>query len=92
MNVFHLTVSTPDGNAFCGDCLKLDVRGTEGDLAVMAGHIPFVTTLVPCKCVLLLEDGTEKRGSLSGGVLSVGKEATTLIAGSFAFEKEDEGQ
>ena len=90
MNVFHLTVSTPDGNAFCGECLKLDVRGAQGDLAVMAGHSPFVTTVLPSKCVIWLEDGTEKKASLSGGVLCVAKERTTLVAGSFAFDEEDE--
>ncbi|MDO5478583.1 MAG: F0F1 ATP synthase subunit epsilon, partial [Clostridia bacterium] len=57
MNTFHLTVASPDGNKFSGDVIKLDVRGTEGELAVMAGHIPFVTSLVECDC--LLYSGTQ---------------------------------
>ena len=86
MKEFHLTLSTPDGNVFCGPCVKLDVRGVEGNLAVMAGHVPFVTTLASGKCCVLLGDGSEKTGMLSGGVLTVDSEKTTLIAGSFSFD------
>ena len=35
MNTFKLTVASPDGNKFCGEVVKLDVRGTEGELAIM---------------------------------------------------------
>ena len=66
MNTFKLTVSSPDGNKFSGDVIKLDVRGTEGDLAVMAGHIPFVTSLVEAPVKLLLPDDTEKEAYRQG--------------------------
>ena len=85
MNTFFLTVSTPDGNAFQGQCSELVVRGTEGELAVLAGHIPFVTSLVKSECTLWLEDGAQKTASIEGGLLTVSKESVTLIAGSFAF-------
>lgn len=45
MNEYHLTVSTPSGTVFDGDAVFLSLRGAGGDLAVMAGHIPFVTTV-----------------------------------------------
>jgi F-type H+-transporting ATPase subunit epsilon len=86
MNTFHLTVSSPDGNKFSGDVIKLDVRGTEGDLAVMAGHIPFVTSLVEAPVVIYLEDDTKKKATAKGGLLTVGKDLVTLISGSFQFE------
>ena len=83
MKTYHLTVSTPDGNVFDGECVSLSVRGTEGNLAVMAGHIPFVTSLVPSDCTILLEDESEICAHLTGGLLTVGDKETTLIAGSF---------
>ncbi|MBR6675869.1 MAG: F0F1 ATP synthase subunit epsilon [Clostridia bacterium] len=88
MKTYHLTVSTPDGNVFSGQCTELLVKGTEGELVVMAGHIPFVTSLVPSRCTLWLEDGTEKAATVDGGVLTVGKDSVTLIAGSFKFTEE----
>ena len=86
MKTFNLVVSSPDGNKFSGEVVKLDVRGVEGELAVMAGHIPFVTSLVKAPCTLWLPDGTKKNATADGGVLTVDKDAVTLISGSFNFD------
>ena len=86
MNTFHLVVSSPDGNKFEGDVIKLDVRGTEGDLAVMAGHIPFVTALTEAPVLIHLADDTQRKAYAKGGLLTVGADLTTLIAGSFTWE------
>ena len=48
MNTFRLIVSSPDGNLFDGDAVMLTLRGVEGDLAIMAGHVPFLTSVVSC--------------------------------------------
>ena len=90
MNTFKLTVSSPDGNRFCGEAVKLDVRGVEGDLAIMAGHVPFVTSLVKCPCIIWLEDGSKKTATANGGLLTVAPDSVTLLSGSFQFEVETE--
>ena len=43
MKDYTLKISTPDGDAFSGSALSLSVRGTEGELGILAGHAPFVT-------------------------------------------------
>ena len=88
MNTFKLTVSSPDGNKFQGDVIKLDVRGTEGELAIMAGHIPFVTSLVEAPVNILLDDDTEMKAFAKGGLLTVGANEVTLLSGSFEFEQQ----
>ena len=88
MNTFQLTVSSPDGNKFCGECIKLDVRGTEGELAIMAGHIPFVTSVVKGTCTLWLADDTQKTATTEGGLLSVSADAVTFLSGTFRFEDD----
>ena len=45
MNTFALTISSPDGDLYRGEATKLILRGPEGELAVMAGHVPFVTAV-----------------------------------------------
>ena len=45
MKTFLLIISTPDGEMFNGEAVNISLRGVEGDLAVMAGHIPFVTAV-----------------------------------------------
>lgn len=87
MNSYKLKISTPDGNVFDGEAVKLDVRGLEGDLAVMAGHIPFMTALKPCDCRILLPDGSERIGNVDGGLLSVGCEEVTLLASGYTWKE-----
>ena len=60
MKDYTLKISTPDGDAFSGSALSLSVRGTEGELGILAGHAPFVTAVVPCRCRLIEADGTER--------------------------------
>jgi len=87
MNTFKLTVSSPDGNKFVGDVIKLDVRSTEGELAVMAGHVPFVTSLIKCPCTIWFEDGSTKTATADGGLLTVSRERVTLLSASFNFDE-----
>ena len=86
MKTFKLVVSTPDGNLYEGDIVKISLRGADGDLAVMANHIPFVTSVRPCRCRLELDDGTEKTLSVENGLLSVSDERVTLMSGSAKWE------
>lgn len=86
MNTFPLTISSPDGDIFKGEVMKLDVRGLEGELAIMAGHIPFVTAIKKAPCTIWLDEETKKKGFSDGGILSVDQKGATLISGSFQFE------
>ena len=83
MNTFRLTITSPDGNAFEGEAISLSVRGTEGELAVMAGHIPFVTTVISCQSRIKLTDSNIITADISDGLLTVSKEVTTLLVNYF---------
>ena len=86
MKTFTLKVSSPEGDLFSGDAVMLTVRGTEGDLAVMAGHVPFVTAVKACTCKIVLEDETEKTADTDGGLLTVTGEKVILLAGRFEWK------
>jgi len=83
MNSFRLKVSTPNGNVFDSLITEIILRGTEGELAVLANHIPFMTTVLPCVCKIILGDERELKAKTDGGILTVAKECTTLLCGSF---------
>lgn len=86
MKSFRLLISSPDGDLFDGEALKISVRGTEGDLAVMAGHIPFITAVKECDCTIETADGETKNAHTDGGVLSVSSDGATLLSGSFCWK------
>lgn len=85
MNSYHLIISTPAGNVFDGEAAMLTLRGSEGDLAVLAGHIPFITSVVECECGIVFADNSEKRAKIGGGILTVNRDVTTLLTSRFKF-------
>jgi F-type H+-transporting ATPase subunit epsilon len=90
MNTFHLIIASPDGNQFDGQAYMLTVRGSEGELAILAGHVPFVTTVVPCECKVELpsEDEDDRIGHTDGGLLSVSGDTVTFLSSSFRWGEE----
>ena len=79
MSTFPLLISSPDGDLFRGDAEMLILRGTEGDLAVMAGHVPFVTAVVKGNCAVITAEGERKEGVIEEGLLTVDAEKTTVL-------------
>ncbi|MBQ8653483.1 MAG: F0F1 ATP synthase subunit epsilon [Clostridia bacterium] len=85
MNTFQLNISSPDGRIFTGEVSRITVRGAMGDLAVLAGHIPLITSVKAGNCVLQLEDGSVRRGHTGGGMLTVGKGEVTFLTSSLEW-------
>lgn len=85
MKTFPLRIASPDGDIFKGDAVMLCVRGTEGELAVMAGHIPFVTSVKPCECKISFKDGSERTAHTDGGLLNVANDRVLFLSGSFKW-------
>ena len=88
MNTYKLTVATPDGNRFEGEVIGLFLRGAEGDLAILAGHVPFITSVKAGQCRIHLPDDDEKSATVDGGLLTVTADRVTLLSGSFAWDEE----
>ena len=85
MSTFPLLISSPDGDLFRGDAEMLILRGTEGDLAIMAGHIPFVTAVVRGHCVILTAEGERKEGIIEEGLLTVDKDQVTVLTSALTL-------
>ncbi|MCF0136141.1 MAG: F0F1 ATP synthase subunit epsilon [Lachnospiraceae bacterium] len=88
MNTYPLNIASPEGSLFKGNAVDLSLRGTEGDLAVLAGHVPFVTAVRECDCKITLEDGSVREAHTSGGLLTVGKEETIFLSSGFVWKEE----
>jgi len=85
MNTYLLTISTPDGNLLQQQVAALFLRGGDGDLAVLAGHTPFVTTVQAGECRVEFEDGSDRTGITDGGLLTVSADGVTLLSGTFRW-------
>ena len=82
MKTFKLTVSTPQGNLFEREITMLSLYGTEGSLAVMVNHIPFITTTKAGEVKISTEE-EELLADATGGILTVTHEGTTLLCTEF---------
>ena len=86
MNSFKLKVLSPDGPVFDDDAVILSLRGIEGDLAIMAGHVPFITSVKKGECKIELPDGTDKIALTDGGLLTVASDKTVFLSDSFRWK------
>jgi len=82
MAEYPLTVVTPEGVVFEGAVTEMILRGSEGELGVLAHHIPLVTAIWPCVLRIVEAGGGERRFALGGGFLEVGREETVVLADS----------
>ena len=86
MRTFPLIISSPDGDLFRGEAEMLILRGTEGDLAVMAGHVPFVTAVVRGDCVVITDTEERKEGVIEEGLLTVDADRTTVLTSGLTWK------
>ena len=86
MNTYRLIISTPDGTIFDENVEGIMLRGANGDLAVLAGHAPFMTSVQKGECKVTTDGGDERLADIDGGILSVDKEKVTLLSGSFNWK------
>ena len=83
---YNLVISSPEGRVYSGSVEFFSLRGEAGDLAVLTGHTPFVTTVRPGKFKIEDENGETKTGTLESGILTVGPEETTLLTSEITFD------
>jgi F-type H+-transporting ATPase subunit epsilon len=79
MATFHFDLVSPEKLLFSGEVNQVDMPGTEGDLGVLAGHAPLVTTLRPGILVIFGEGGA-LRVVVNGGFAEVGPAGLTVLA------------
>ena len=87
MKTFPLIIASPDGDLYRGDAGMLILRGTEGDLAIMAGHVPFVTAVAKGNCVVITDTEERKEGIIEEGLLTVDADRTTVLTSGLTWNK-----
>jgi F-type H+-transporting ATPase subunit epsilon len=67
---FTLSLITPETTAFTGEAVSVSVPTTMGELTILPGHIPLISTLAPGMMVVRNKDG-EQFFAVSRGVVEV---------------------
>jgi len=76
----NLNVVSAEESLFSGSIKSLQITGSEGELGIMPGHAPLLTSLKPGMALITKQDGTEEVIYLSGGMLEVQPNNVTVLA------------
>jgi|TARA_B110000014_G_scaffold249707_1_gene225257 F-type H+-transporting ATPase subunit epsilon len=76
----NLNVVSAHESLFSGSIKSLQITGSEGELGIMPGHAPLLTSLKPGMALITKEDDTEEVLYLSGGMLEVQPNQVIVLA------------
>jgi len=76
----NLNVVSAHESLFSGSIKSLQITGSEGELGIMPGHAPLLTSLKPGMALITKEDGSEEIIYLSGGMLEVQPNQIIVLA------------
>jgi F-type H+-transporting ATPase subunit epsilon len=75
----HLEFVSPESVLFSGDVDQVDLPGIEGDMGILPGHAPLVTTLRP-GIVTIFRGGAREPVVVTGGFAEVSPAGLTVLA------------
>ena len=78
-DALHFEFVSPERVLFSGDVDQVDLPGAEGDMGILAGHAPLVTTLRP-GIVTIYRGGAREPVVVTGGFAEVGPAGLTVLA------------
>lgn len=84
----HLDIVSAEGEIFSGRAEMLSVSGLLGELGILPGHTPLLTSLKPGLIKVVLQGGDETVFYISGGTLEVRQDIVTVLADT-AIRAED---
>lgn len=76
----NLNVVSAEEALFAGSIESLQITGSEGELGIMPGHAPLLTSLKPGMARIVKKGGDEEVIYISGGMLEVQPNNVTVLA------------
>ena len=68
---FDVFIVTPEREVWSGRATIVVARGVEGELGILAGHVPLLTELAIAPLFITTEDGERIAAAVDGGFLHV---------------------
>lgn len=89
MSNFHLKIVSLDGKFYDGDAKQVSLRAIDGEVSILARHIPYLTAIGVGECRVYKEDEEKpRRAACIGGFLSVTKDQVLLAPTTFEWAKD----
>ena len=79
MNPFHLIITAVEGAKFDGEAVSVTVPGSAGEMTLLAGHEPIVTTLKSGTITVRKDKGDPERILIEKGVMECSNNRITIL-------------
>ena len=76
----HFELVSPERLLFSSEVAEVDIPGTDGDMGILPGHAPVLSTLRPGVVTITKEGGAKERIFVRGGFAEVNPQGLTLLA------------
>ncbi len=77
--MIHLQIITPESTVFDGNVEWVTLPTTDGEITVLQGHVPVITTLAPGAAIVRC-DGVETVYAVSKGVIEIDEKGINLLS------------
>ncbi|MBQ9374954.1 MAG: ATP synthase F1 subunit epsilon [Ruminococcus sp.] len=89
MATFKLRIVTPEKVFFEGDVTQIITTTAEGNIGVMAGHVPYVANIVPSALKIKVNDTDDfHTAAVSGGFVNVSKDETIVVTSAVEWAED----
>ncbi len=78
--MMNVAVVSPEEVLFEGEATQVITRTTEGDIAFLAGHAPFLGALVEGQTRVYLADGSVREFTVRGGFVEVANNTVSILS------------
>ncbi len=75
----NVAVVSPEEVLFDGEATQVITRTTEGEVAFLSNHAPFLGTLVAGETRVYLPDGTIQHFDIPGGFVEVSHDTVSIL-------------
>lgn len=77
--LFKIQIICPERVFYEGEADMVELRTTEGDIGVLAGHIPLTAVVAP-GVLRIMKDGETKEAALHDGFIEILQDRVTILA------------
>lgn len=71
---------TSEGSAFSGEIVQVTIPSGDGEITVLGGHVPLLTTVLPGTLIVRTKDNQELYFAVSRGVVQVVPDAIRILS------------
>jgi F-type H+-transporting ATPase subunit epsilon len=77
---FHVELVSPEMVLYSGDADMVICRTTDGEIAFLTGHAPFVGALGIAAVTIRRPDGSDQKAGVYGGFVEVSHDRVTILS------------